>query len=251
MKRHAKAGTPRWRSDVGALGVVLVTLVSLVVGGYLWAADSSPGPAAAAQPSATAEPPLATLKILRPEVEFQREGRTSFVPAKDGRVLRQGDTIRTNESGLAQIDFTDGSLTRLGPSTEYTLELLTNERGSRQTRGNLAFGETWHRAAAISETGSFEVEAGGTTAAVEGTAFSFSCTPAPAVSCTIVDVVDNVRVTTESGTLVQLAPATSVASVNDNLGPLTRLTYEDLIALPFIVINVWLDAAGRERPGVR
>jgi hypothetical protein len=59
-------------------------------------------------------------------------------------------------------------------------------------------GETWNRAAKVSETGSFEVKAGGTTAAVEGTAFVATCVPksdgSQAVDCTFTAVVDNIQV---------------------------------------------------------
>jgi len=51
----------------------------------------------------------------------------------------------------------------------------------------------------VSETGSFEIKAGGTTAAVEGTAFVAQCTPSSdgtpqQVTCTFTAVVDDVHV---------------------------------------------------------
>jgi len=85
---------------------------------------------------------------------------------------------------------------------------LTNERGGRQTEGTITVGDTWSRAAKVSETSSFEVKAGGTTAAVQGTAFAFSCTLVNGqLSCTVIAVVDTVQVTSGSGQ-VELPPAT-------------------------------------------
>ena len=140
------------------------------------------------------------------------------------------------------INQNDGSLTRLGPSTVFKISKLTNKRGGRQTQGTLDVGETWSRAAKVSETGSFEVKAGGTTAAVEGTAFAFACTKLGTQRvCTVIDVVDNVRVTTINGDIVKMSPATSLETINDVLGTLDQLTYEDLINNPFIVTNLGLD----------
>ena len=86
-------------------------------------------------------------------------------------------------------------------STVFTISKLTSERGGRQTQGTLSVGETWNRAAKVSETGSFEVKAGGTTAAVEGTAFVVKCVPktdgSKEVTCTVTAVVDDVKVSSD------------------------------------------------------
>src|SRR5204863_7985445 len=126
-------------------------------------------------------------------------GKTAFAAAKDGMALKQGDTIKTDETGRAEIDYTDGSLTRLAGSTVFTISVLTDEKGGRQTQGTLSVGETWNRAAKVSETGSFEVKAGGTTAAVQGTAFVAQCLPKAdgtpqEVTCTFTAVVDDIHV---------------------------------------------------------
>ena len=108
----------------------------------------------------------------------------------------------TDASGRAEIDYTDGSLTRLSGSTVFTISKLTDEKGGRQTQGTLSVGETWNRAAKVSETGSFEVKAGGTTAAVEGTAFVAKCTPktdgTQKADCTFTAVVDNIHVSSDA-----------------------------------------------------
>jgi hypothetical protein len=146
-----------------------------------------------------ADSALAHLKVTADNVTIKQKGKTSFVPAKNGMALKQGDTIKTDASGRAEIDYTDGSLTRLAGSTIFTISKLTAEQGGRQTQGTLSVGETWNRAAKVSETGSFEVKAGGTTAAVEGTAFVAECVPSSdgtpqQVTCTFTAVVDNIHV---------------------------------------------------------
>jgi ferric-dicitrate binding protein FerR (iron transport regulator) len=163
-------------------------------------------PAVAKSSSATT---LATLKVTHTQVSVKPKGKTAFAVAKDGQVLRQGDTIKTDAAGRAEIDYTDGSLTRLSGSTVYTLSVLTNDRGGRQTQGTLSVGETWNRAAKVSETGSFEVKAGGTTAAVEGTAFVVSCTPQGTgqVSCSVTAVIDNVKVNSDDWDVTSVTSA--------------------------------------------
>jgi FecR protein len=173
----------------------LRTLSVLVVGLMAIGTVAITGVAAGAADSA-----LAHLKITADNVTIKKSGKTSFVAAKDGMALKQGDTIKTDATGLAEIDYTDGSLTRLSNNTVYKLAVLTNEKGARQTKGTLSVGQTWQRAAKVSETGgSFEVEAGGTTAAVEGTAFVAECLKDAdgkpnTLDCTITAVVDNIHV---------------------------------------------------------
>jgi FecR protein len=153
---------------------------------------------------------LAHLKIMHDGVTVKHKGQSTFVAAANGEAIRQGDTINTDATGKAEIDYTDGSLTRLNVVTIYTISKLTNDRGGRQTQGTLSVGETWNRAAKVSETGSFEVKAGGTTAAVEGTAFVVSCTPtstAQQVTCTITAVVDNVNVDSDAWAVASVTTA--------------------------------------------
>jgi hypothetical protein len=156
------------------------------------------GAMASLAPAAGAADALANLKITADNVQVKQKGKSSFVDAKEGMALKQGDTVKTDASGLAEIDYTDGSITRLGNSTVFTISKLTNEKGGRQTQGTLSVGETWNRAAKVSETGSFEVKAGGTTAAVEGTAFVAKCVPktdgSQAVDCSFTAVVDDIKV---------------------------------------------------------
>jgi hypothetical protein len=168
------------------------TLATLVVGVMVAGTLAFTAAAAGAADS------LASLKITADNVQIKQKGKANFVAAKNGQALKQGDTIKTDATGRAEIDYTDGSLTRLAGSTVFTISVLTNEKGGRQTQGTLSVGESWNRAAKVTETGSFEVKAGGTTAAVEGTAFVAKCVPksdgSQAVNCTFTAVVDDIKV---------------------------------------------------------
>ena len=195
---------------------------------------------------------LATLKILAPDVTVKHEGASKFVAAKEGETLGQGDAVQTDESGSAEINYTDGSLTRLAASTEFTITKLTNKQGTGETQGTLTVGETWSRAAKVSENGKFEVKAGGTTARpVEGTAFVFSCVKSTKTNkkgkkkkqktCQVISVVDTVSVKTP-GAYATLPPGTDFVVHPTTSGAATgTLTYDDLIKNQFVVDNLNLD----------
>jgi hypothetical protein len=193
---HSKRG-------IRALSLIVVGL--LAVGGTMVGATAA-GASTKEQTSAA----LANLKITTDSVQIKQKGKSTFVAAKNGQALKQGDTIKTDAPGRAEIDYSDGSLTRLGASTVFTISKLSNERGGRQTQGTLSVGETWNRAAKVSETGSFEVKAGGTTAAVEGTAFVAKCVPAAngapqQVTCTFTAVVDDIHVGSDAWDVASVA----------------------------------------------
>jgi len=197
MNRRTHTPTPTGvrAAHAGAVVVALVLAIVVTLG---------------APAGAKSTPTLAHLKIMHDGVTVEHKGKTTFVAARNGEAIRQGDTIKTDATGKAEIDYTEGSLTRLDVSTVYTISKLTNDKGGRQTQGTLSVGETWNRAAKVSETGSFEVKAGGTTAAVEGTAFVVSCTPtgtAQQVTCTITAVVDNVDVASDAWDVTSVTSA--------------------------------------------
>jgi hypothetical protein len=210
-------------------------------------------PAAAKTKTKTTSPApsLANLKIQAAAVTVKPSGKAKYVAAKDGQVLHQGDAIKTDAAGKAEIDYTDGSLTRLGSSTEFTITKLTNERGGRQTEGTIKVGETWNRASKVSETSSFEIKAGGTTAAVEGTAFSFVYTLVNGqLTATIVAVVDTVKVSSANGGTAELPPATKLVAVGGNLGPVVTVTFDELNGNVQIAGNLLLDQQAGKGKGL-
>ena len=162
-----------------------------------------------AQSSKTAGKVLATLKIQQSGVEVKAKGAAAFAPAKEGQTLKQGDALKTDATGRAEISYTDGSLTRLGESTEFSISKLTDKKGARQTQGTLTVGSTWNRAAKVSESGSFEIKAGGATAAVEGTAFVVKCPPPGTTppSCTVTAVVDDISVDSDDWNVTSVTDA--------------------------------------------
>jgi len=118
---------------------------------------------------------LAKLVVTENGVEVKAADKTAFKPASDGQNLREGDTIRTDATGLAEIDYTDTSYTRLDVNTTFTIKKLTDEKGARQVQGSLDTGRTWNRTAILTESESFEQEGAGANAVVLGTVFLHQC----------------------------------------------------------------------------
>ena len=219
------------------------TALSLGLAALCVAAFAAPALAAPAakprQAAATTNAVLATLTIRTPNVDIKGKKKTTFAKGASGQVLHEGDTLRTDATaGLAEISYTDGSYTRLGPNTEFSITKLTESQGVRQTQGTLTVGSTWNRAAKVAETGSFEVTAGGATAAVEGTLFSVVCTVP--TSCQFIDLFDPVLVTM-GGAQVQLESAKTVTSEQGQLTSVQNLTREDLLANLWVAGNIFLD----------
>ena len=247
MSSTSAAHEVRARRGLRLVLAVTVALASVAVLGT----TAGAAPSAKNSTSAQSKKVLATLKVQSAQVTLKKKGAKSYVAAKDGQTLAQGDSIKTDTAGKAEIDYTDGSLTRLGNSTQFKISKLTNKQGGRQTQGTLSVGETWNRAAKVSETGSFEVKAGGTTAAVEGTAFAVVCVKnGSALACTFTDVVDNVKVTTADGQEAQLGPAKSVVVISGDLGTINTLTYEQLANDIFIAGNLALDLQAGKGKGL-
>lgn len=246
---HARTPGRRSRSRHGLIAVAfLMALGALAIVATPATAKTSAKPK---PKTTTPAPALANLKIQAAAVTIKAAGKSKFVAAKDGQALHQGDALKTDATGKAEIDYTDGSLTRLGSLTEFTITKLTNERGGRQAAGTITVGETWSRVSKVSESSSFEIKAGGTTAAVEGTAFSFTCTLVNGqLSCTVIAVVDNVRVTSGSGGVAELTPATKVVAVGGNLGPIVKLTFDDLSGNVQIAGNLVLDQQAGKGKGL-
>ncbi len=221
-----------------ALSLVAVVVCLLAFAGPALAAPTAKPKKAAA----TGAQVLATLTIRTPNVDIKTKKQTSYSKGASGQVLHQGDTLRTDATaGLAEISYTDGSYTRLGPNTEFSITKLSEKQGVRQTQGTLTVGSTWNRAAKVAETGSFEVKAGGATAAVEGTLFSVVCTvEAGQTSCGFIDLFDPVTVTL-NGVAVQLNSAMKVGLDQGQLSGVQNLTREDLLADFWVAGNIFLD----------
>lgn len=91
-----------------------------------------------------------------------------------GDELEPGSVVATNNNGLANIYFPDGSVARLDSNTKITLETGDYDAtdNSLHVRIRLAFGKVWSKIMKLATADSFwEVKTSNTVAAVRGTAF--------------------------------------------------------------------------------
>jgi hypothetical protein len=115
-------------------------------------------------------------------------------------------------------------------------------RGNRQVEGSLDVGRTYNRTAALTQSQTFQQDAGGATAAVAGTAFVVTCTSA--TSCTFTAVIDNINLTGNGAQTKTLNPLDECVDNNGALcGTTTRLTPDELALIEWIQQNVYLDLA--------
>lgn len=149
----------RAKRSLFAGGAAAVTVA--LVAAYVFA---TAGPATAR--------PFATLDILQGDAEIQLGRSAVFGPATDGATLHRGDTVRTGERGRAEIEYFDGSVTRLDRETTFTLTELVSTLGESRVVGEQALGSTFNRVVELTGSQSrFEVETPSAIASVRGTTF--------------------------------------------------------------------------------
>jgi hypothetical protein len=147
-----------WISVVSAATVTAVVVAFLVF---------TSGPATAKE--------FATLHPLTGTVEVKLAGESTFIPGEEGRTLKVGDVVRTGPDGQAEIEYFDGSLTRLDVGTTFEITELasvTDVPGSKIIEGSQEGGRTLSRVVALTDSESrVEVETPNAIASVQGTEF--------------------------------------------------------------------------------
>lgn len=113
----------------------------------------------------------ATLHIITGIVEVENAG--SIGPAADGQEVRAGDTVHTGFDGRAEIQYFDGSVTRLDFNTVFSIDTLDADGEVTVIVGRHLSGNTYHRVVAFTESGSrFEVATPSAIASVQGTEYA-------------------------------------------------------------------------------
>ena len=157
----------------------------LILAGLVAALAVGVGTIVALNPASASS--LATVKALEPAVTVQEPGDLSPKAVTAPVTVEEGTDIHTDETGVAEISYFDGSLTRVGPDSEYELSTLDDASG-RAIVGNLQIGSTFHRVAELSGSGDrFDVRTGTAVAAVRGTRFIVTCTSADACIVSVID----------------------------------------------------------------
>src|SRR5262245_60283834 len=159
----------RWRSTAVITAGALVASLCLV-----------------ASPAGAAAKPTGTLTVETPGVTVLKKGANTFTKGKTNQKVGIGDTIQTDASGLAELKYNDGSITRLDHGTVFTVDKLQSKTGQRQVEGTVSAGQTWNRVQKLSESDTFQQKGNGATATTIGTAFVTKCSLPSGVAFTVI-----------------------------------------------------------------
>jgi hypothetical protein len=111
---------------------------------------------------------LAELRVRDNKVEVRSEG--DFRRGVEGEPLALGDTVRTDEKGQAQVDYFDGSLTRLGSDTTFSIRELQKGPEGRRISLKVDAGRIFNRVEKLtSSKDRFEIAGATAVATVKGT----------------------------------------------------------------------------------
>lgn len=180
--------------------------------------------------------PLATLRVIEGHVEMAVNG-DAYKPVATDVEMSAGAGVRTGPGALAEIEYFDGSLTRVGPSTFYDIVELRQERDRTVIVGKIDLGETFHDVKDLTGSGSrFEVQESNAIASVRGTRFAARCLPP--LPCGIAVVEGVVEVRPSSGDAVSVEAGQRVTIDDEGLlGDVTEVSPDD----PWLNRNQGLD----------
>lgn len=155
---------PRLRMSRRTLAILSAVVTVVLVAGLVLILA---GPATAKE--------FATLHPLSGTVEVKKADGSGVAPGTEGQTLRPGDTVRTGPDGRAEIEYFDGSATRLDFDTTFELvELasLPEVPDSKVIDGKQTAGRTFNRVVALTDSESrFETETPNAVASVRGTKY--------------------------------------------------------------------------------
>ena len=152
-----KRGRGGLRILIAVAVIVILVVGAIVTLGIVASADTSVG---------------AVLTTFVPNSSVARSGG-SFNRATTGTILNAGDSVKTDKSGRAQIQFPDGSITRLASCAELTLTASHFGHGGHvhDISLNDKIGRTLTSVEHLISGATFQVVGNTTTASVRGTLF--------------------------------------------------------------------------------
>ncbi|HZN15658.1 MAG TPA: FecR domain-containing protein [Acidimicrobiales bacterium] len=181
-----------------------------------------------------------TAKVLSPTVKFRSSSGADPVVLQSSDRLREKAVIETDATGLGEFRYADGSIVRVGPSSNYSLTRARTEGTKRDIAGRLVTGRSWHRVVPRSgKDNDYQVTVLGATGRVEGTSFATVC-PVE-TDCFYTVAKGFVIVKDAAGRDAELHAGDQVEVKFGRLDPVKHLTAEELGSDPWIAQNTTLD----------
>lgn len=197
------------------------------------AADQTTGSVAATAGAA------ATVTPLDQGVSVKK-GTADFVPISEPTEVAPGDVVRTDETGFAEVDYADGSITRLDVDTEFEVISITDNAGVATTRAKLNGGRVWSRVHKLGQEGEFSIDSAVGVATVRGTAFVVDCRGDDECDYTVLEGKVDVDPTSQS-TVGITAPSTVHVDMFASSAP-SPVPFDEAFSDPWIAENARLDA---------
>jgi len=182
----------------------------------------------------------ATLRIITQQIQSALKGK-EFTPAKKGQRLVQGDRVRSDTTGFAELNYQDGSWQRIERNATLTVERLTDTAKGQTVKSAVDVGLTWNRVRKLSEPeDAYELDTPVATASVRGTRFSSEC---PASDrCTFKVLEGKVLITPVDGPPVLLEAPATLEVVRGQVPPTPSVVAPDVLrAEPWIRKNIRAD----------
>jgi len=170
----------------------------------------------------TGDSVTATLSELTGSVQVEQAGETAFSPATLGYVLKVLGQVQTSTDGKVRLDFSTGSLARLGPNTHFTLQATQESPQGLLTRVQLALGKVW----VTLKGGSLEVETAAVVAAVRGSLATITFNPTPGL-VTNVCIEGHCFLTNAAGTASIVGGQTAETHSNNEFPKIGPLNLQD------------------------
>lgn len=209
---HSRAPRRRWLAI--ALAVVLVAGVGFVL-------------------TRGGEPGVGTARELRQSMQV-RSGNGEYRSVLTNPKVVAGDTVRTDRRGRGEIDYGDGSLTRLDSNTTFEVQELT--KGARRVMdAKLTKGRVWNNVRKLASVDDrFQVNTPNAVATVRGTIFVCEVAPprdgGPGVDTTCIQITGRTEVVFDDGTRIDLTPGECTTN-----GGACKYTPEQLASMPFLL----------------
>jgi hypothetical protein len=108
--------------------------------------------------------PTVVLNEISGDVQVRQTDQEDFSPAIDGDLLYRGGQVQTGEEGRVRLDFSDGTLVRVGPNSMFTLEGIDESNDGLLKSFFMQFGQLW----IILRGGELEVDSPSGLASVRG-----------------------------------------------------------------------------------
>jgi hypothetical protein len=218
---------------IGVAFVLLAGILVLARGQMVWAGGipgsisdgQSPLSQAGATPTPGGETGLsATVTDISGPVEVKANQDSSFTKAVPGFVLQLLGQAQTQTAGKVRLDFSTGTIVRLGPNTLFTLQPAEAAAQGLGIRLKMTLGKLW----VILNGGSLHVDTPSGVAAVQGSYLSVTIGPDGELRITCLE--GDCSVSNNAGTVYIVGGQTASANgPNDHarVGVMTAQDYQD------------------------